>query len=127
MNMKLMVLGSEITAQKITASLDSRGIEVVSASDGPQTIALLKEERFDLAAIDASVEETEVACRCINELFDIPVVLIVKETEADWEKLMSPDTDGYITVEASGVETAARLKAVIRRWSSYSKSILNVW
>ena len=125
--MRLMVLGNETIAQKMTIALAVRGIEVVSTSDSTQALAQLKEERVDLAAIDASLGEIEMVCNCIAELFDIPLVLIVDESDADWEKLQSPDTDGYISAGASGAEMAARLQAVVRRWASHSRSSLNAW
>ena len=125
--MRLMVLGSKAMAREITSALAGQGIEVIYTPDGLQTIALLKKERVDLAAIDASLDDAEVACRCISELFSIPVVLIVSEADADWEKLQFPETDGYIFAGASGAEIAARLQAVVRRWSTYSRPSLNIW
>lgn len=103
--------------QRVSTSLAGEGIDVVSTSDRPQAMALLKHERLDLAVVDALAEDVEASCRCIRELWGIPVVLIVRERQADWERLQSLDTDGYIPERAGAAELAARLWAVVRHRS----------
>ncbi|TET12672.1 MAG: hypothetical protein E3J81_10375 [Dehalococcoidia bacterium] len=115
--MRVIAFGSEMIMQRVSTSLAGEGIDVVSTSDRPQAMALLKHERLDLAVVDALVEDVEASCRCIRELWGIPVVLIVRERQADWERLQSLDTDGYIPERAGAAELAARLRAVVRHRS----------
>lgn len=126
MRMRVMVFGREMMIQRLTTSLAGEGIEVV------HTKARLEPERFDLAVVDSSVEEADIACRYIKELGGIPVVLIVRERHADWERLQSLDSDGYIPERMGAAELAARLRAVVRRRSewenlSFHPLTLGVW
>ena len=109
--MRVMVFGKGIMIQRLAASLAGEGIEVV------QPMALPKQESFDLAVVDGSVEDAEGACRHIKDIWGIPVVLIVREREADWQRLQSLDTNAYILEQVGAAELAARLRAVVRRWT----------
>jgi DNA-binding response OmpR family regulator len=113
--MRVMILGSGTIIQRLSPSLARWGIEARSTSDGSQAMALLTQEKFDLAAVDGLVDGAEAACRSISECGDIPVVLIVSQQNADWERLESLDIDGYIPGGVDGDELAARLRAVVRR------------
>lgn len=104
-----MVLGHEAMIRRLSASLAGRGIEVV------RTMTVPKAESFDVAVVDSLVDEAEAVCRCIKQVCGVPVVLIVRGRQTDWEKLQSLDTDAYIPEGASGAEVAARLRAVVRR------------
>ena len=125
MAMRVMVFGSKMMIRRLTASLAGGGIKVIGASDGlDRMMALLKQDEFDLAVVDSLSEEAEAACRCINELWDIPLVLIVREKQANWEKLKSLDADGYIPEGAGEAELAARLKAVANRfWTAKHRDV----
>ena len=114
--MKVMVFGSEVMIQRLTASLVGEGIDVVGTSDRLEMMALLNRERFDIAMVSSLAGETEASCRCIRGLWGIPVVSVVEEEETDWERLQRLDPDGYIKDELGGTEVAARLRAVVRRW-----------
>ena len=103
------MLGHEAMIRRLSASLAGRGIEVV------RTMTVPKAESFDVAVVDSLVDEAEAACRCIKRVCGVPVVLIVRGRQTDWEKLQSLDTDAYIPEGASGAELAARLRAVVRR------------
>jgi DNA-binding response OmpR family regulator len=117
MKMKMMLIGSEEVTQKLSRSLAKEGIEARSTSDRPQAMALLKQERFDLAAVDGLADEAEVTCRYISERGGIPVVLLMTHGGPDWESLESLDIDGFIPDGVGDAELAARLRAVLRRRS----------
>jgi len=113
--MRVMVFGREMMIQRLTTSLAGEGIEVVPTKAQP------KGERFDLAVVDSLSEEAETACQCIKELWGIPVVLIVKGRQVDWDRLQSLDIDGFIPEWMGAAELAARLRAVVRRRSEWKK------
>ena len=109
--MRVIALGDRTMIRKLSTSLSEEGVEVVSM------ITLPKRKRFDLAVVDSSAEEAEVACRYIKQVWGIPVVLVVKRKQTDWERLQALDTDAYIPEDVSSAELIARLRAVVRRYS----------
>ena len=118
MAIRIIVFGSKKTVQKLTASLDGKRFDLVSLTEAPEVVALLGQKRFDLVVVDASVEKAEVACRSVSQLGHVPVVLMVKKRQANWEELKSLDVDGYLPDGVGGAELAVRLQAVVRRRSS---------
>ena len=114
--MRVVVLGDDMMVRRLSASLARQGIEVVG------TVPVLGEEGFDLVVVDSLEEEAETACRRIKQTRGVPVVLMVRGRQTDWDKLQSLDTDAYIPEGVSGAELAARLRAVVRRRSG-KKSI----
>ena len=118
MAMRVIVFGSKMMIRRLNASLAGGGIKVIGASDGlDRMMALLKQDKVALAVVDSLSEEAEAACRRINELWDIPLMLMVSEKRSNWEKLKLLDADGYIPEGAGKAELAARLQAVVRRCS----------
>jgi len=118
MTVSVIVFGSKKTVQKLTASLVGKRFDLVSLTEVPEVIALLEQKRFDLVIVDASVEKAEVACRSVSQLGHVPVVLMVKKRQANWEELKSLDVDGYLLDGVGGAELAVRLQAVVRRSSA---------
>lgn len=117
--MRVILLGSGTFVQRVDATLTQEGIEVVSAFTSPQTETLLAQETFDLAMVDTLIDDVEAACRSIRDLQGIPVALMVRERQQDWERLQALDADGYVPEVASDAEQAARLRAVVRRLSGW--------
>ncbi len=115
--MRVMILGRKTTTQRLSLSLAKQGIEAHSTSDESQVMALLSQQRFDLVAVDGLVYGAEAACNSIRERGGIPVVLIIRQIDPDWERLASLDIDGFIPRGVRGAELAARLRAVVRRWA----------
>ena len=114
--MRIMVFGRRRTIQRLIAFLAGEEIEMVGIPDGLDEMMVLQEEYgFDLALVDSLAEEAEATCHRINKFGSIPLVLIVSQRQADWERLQSLGTDGYLPEEARGAELAARLRAILRR------------
>jgi len=113
--MRVIVFGTRITLHRLSQSLGKEGIELVSPSETHEAIALLKHESFDLVVVDTSVKEADEICRRIEELECIPVALLVDKKRADWRRLDSLHSNGYICRNTKGAELAARLRAVARR------------
>ena len=114
--MRVIAFGNKMMIRRLTTSLARGGIEVVSLSEVSEAVALLKQERFDLVIVDGLMEEAGLVCHCISELRYIPVVLMIREAQADWRKLQSLDADGFIPDWAGQAELAARLRSIARRW-----------
>lgn len=113
--MKVIVFAGETIGQSVADSLAKEGIKVASALDGTAAVSMLRREHFDVALVDSLADEVGVACCCIGKLFKIPVMLLVGEGDADWERLQMLEPHGYIYEGTSGPEMAARLWAVMRR------------
>jgi len=117
MRMRILALGNQIMIRMLTASLAGDGIEVVGLSEIREAETLLEQERFDLAIVDSLIREAGMFCRCISKLERVPVVLMIREMQADWTKLQSVDADGFIPDWVGQTELTTRLKAIVRRWS----------
>ena len=108
--MRVIALGDRTMTRKLSTSLSEEGVEVVR-------MLTPRRKSFDLAVVDSSAEEAEAACRYIKQVWGIPVVLVVKRKQTDWERLQALDTDAYIPEDVSSAELIARLRAVVRRYS----------
>ena len=118
MAIRVIVFGSKETVEKLTASLDGKGFDLVSLTEAPEVLALLEQKRFDLVVVDASVEKAEVVCRSVSHFGQVPVALMIKKRQANWKELKSLDVDGYLLDGVGGAELAVRLQAIVRRSSA---------
>ena len=116
--MKVLLFADHSSARKLASSLQGRGHILVSTSEVPELANLLAKERFDLAVVDSRMENAEKACRHLDELCAIPLVLMVREKQADWAQLLPIDVDGYLPEGVKGAELVARLQAIWRRHSA---------
>jgi DNA-binding response OmpR family regulator len=71
---------------------------------------------FDLSIVDMLADNAEEACNCINDRWHLPLILIVKHQQADWEQLEVLEAYGYISDTFSKSELIARLAAIARRY-----------
>ena len=115
--MKVMVTGNRSTVHRLIASLAGRDHEVISFSNVYEVIALMEMEKLDLVVMDSLSEEMETICSYARELDGIPVALMVGQKQPDWAKTQSLGINGYLPREANGNELAARLQAIVRRYS----------
>ena len=102
------------------ACLAEEGVEVKSLPGGGDTMMALPDD-FDLAMVDNSALEAEAVCQCINKVWDIPLIVMVRR-DADWEKVESLGADGYVPIEAGKAELRARLRAILRRFEPTRKT-----
>lgn len=121
--MQVLVFGRLLVMQRTVDLLREEGISVISISDGfAEIIDLLETDRFNLAIIDSHAEEAKVAYYRINEFGAIPVVFIVSDRKADWNRIQSLDAFGYLPEHTGDRELAARLKTILRRRLTQKKT-----
>lgn len=121
--MKTIVYGRDKTVEKLTSLLENEGIEVKVKPEGHYDITDWQEENdFDLAIVDSCTESAESACRNIRETGNMPVVLLIDPKNTDWKKLIHMEADSYIPETKENTELAARLRAVLRRYSYRDRS-----
>jgi DNA-binding response OmpR family regulator len=113
--MKVIVFADDAIRQSIASTLNKEGVATAGAFDGIAMVNLLRREKFDVAIVDSLAEGVEVACCCINKLFDTPVLLLVRGERVDWKKLELMRPSGYLLEGTSGPEMVSRLWSVLRR------------
>lgn len=122
--LRVLVLGNSITVRRLTECVTDAGMDLVSFTEFPEALVILKQEKFDLAVIDSQHNEARLAIQSIAQLGCAPVALLIRENETNWKNLRSWDVDGFVPEESGKVEFVARIKAISRRASLASKSSL---
>jgi DNA-binding response OmpR family regulator len=114
----LVVDDEEAIAEAVRARLESEGLRVVVALDGPEAIRLHAEHRPDLVILDLmlpGMDGLEV-CKQIQRDAWTPVLMLTARTdEADKVAGFAVGADDYLTKPFSLRELAARTKAILRR------------
>ena len=113
--MKLMAIGDQRMLTELAAFLDRNSIELVGFAEVSAALAALKPAQFDAVVVDSSLAEAATVCRCVNDLEDTPLVVMIRGAKVDWAKLQSLNADGYILPGTGRSELVARLRAVLRR------------
>ena len=117
--MRAILYGSEKTTERFKRLLEDEGIEVIVIPEPlNETVNQWEEEDFDLAIIDSRMETAELAYKNIRECGNTPIALLVDPAESNWSKLLPLDADCYLPETKDKYELAARLRALIRRFSN---------
>ena len=102
--------------QLVAASLAQAGVDVLTANNGDQALALLQERHPDLAALDVNMPgltglELTRTIRADETLHNMPVILIsALDDEADIAAAKSAGADRYVTKPFS----PGALRAVVK-------------
>jgi len=114
----LVVDDEEAIAEAVRARLESEGLRVLVALDGPEAIRLHAEHRPDLVILDLmlpGMDGLEV-CKTIQKDAWTPVLMLTARTdEADKVAGFAVGADDYLTKPFSLRELAARTRAILRR------------
>lgn len=116
-----MAIANTMTITRLNACMDNNGVDLIGIAKMPEAIARLQQERFDVILIDSLLEEAGEACHCICEIARTPIALLVKETEANWQKLCGWEVDGFVPEGSGKIELVARMRAISRRGTGTSK------
>lgn len=99
------------------------GYDVILAEDGRQALDLFEKNHVSLVLLDVMMPQVDgfEVCRCIRKTSNVPIILITARGE-DFERIMGLDigADDYIVKPFSPGEVMARIRAVLRRMTSYS-------
>jgi DNA-binding response OmpR family regulator len=107
----------------VRIELTAQGFRVASATNGPDALRMLDEQRPDLVLLDILMEEMSgiEVLRRIRERANIPVIfLTAKGRDTDEVRGLELGADDYITKPFHPDELAARVRAVLRRSTSTS-------
>ncbi len=112
MKLKALALGSDDVTSWVATALVAKGIEVVRLYELPETIALLKDEGFNLAVVDSSVQDFENICFRIIWLCRIRVAAILRDPFLDTSNLRFLGVDAFYSTDAFPDEFADSMKAL---------------
>lgn len=115
MRLKILALGHPNVTGRISTSMGGRNIDLVCLSEIPESIALLKQEKFDLALVDSHMPGVESVCNQITFLCRTTVVLVTQGKDPDWGRLRHLEVDGFISDESEPNEFIARMLTIVRR------------
>jgi len=113
--LRVLVISKRNLARKVADSLEGSGMDIAFTSGISDAIFKLKAEKFDLALLDAYMDDLESACYRINWQCRTPVALIIKGSHQDWNLLRSLDVEGFIPEEAETTELYAHFSAIARK------------
>ncbi len=127
MQEKILVVDDEKEiAQLIRDYLRAEGYEVFMAFDGEEAVNCFREQKPQLAVLDImlpKMDGTEV-CRIIREESNIPILMIsAKKSDVDKILALGLGADDYMTKPFSPGEMVARVKAQLRRFTSFSAGL----
>ncbi len=114
----ILIVDDEPTIREVVELyLRREGYEVVTASDGPQAVAIVAAQRPDLVVLDLmlpGLNGLEVT-RHIRSSGYIPIIMLTARTEeADRVVGLELGADDYVTKPFSPRELVARVKAILR-------------
>lgn len=109
----------------IKRSLEQDGYNTVEATDGEMAIEKYKSSNIDLILLDVmmpGMSGIEV-CQQIREESDVPIIMLTAKGE-DMDKIMGLEygADDYMTKPFNILEVKARIKTILRRTSTVSKT-----
>jgi len=115
--MRIMVFGRQAFVARLASAFRGEDAQVSNAiipAGGDVEDAILHHD-CDLIVIESGIQDAAHYCAKIRErLGDVPVVIVTRRNDTDWNRMAAADVDGYISYEAGNEEINARLKAIVR-------------
>lgn len=114
----LVVEDEDALRESIRFTLEAEGYDVVTAADGPDGLARVRESNPSLVLLDLMLPGMSGIdlCRLIRQESDVPIVMVTaKDGEADKVLGLEMGADDYITKPFSTRELLARVRAHLRR------------
>ena len=97
------------------------GYQVITANDGLQTLAQVKEKKPDLLVLDINMPDMDgwEVCRRIRTESNLPILMLTARDDA-FDKVagLEMGADDYVTKPFEPRELVARIRAILRRASS---------
>lgn len=122
--MKVMIVDDEREiADLVEVYLKNDGYEVYKFYNGIEALNLIENESIDLAILDIMLPDVDglTLTKKIREKYDFPIIMLTaKETEIDKITGLTLGADDYVTKPFRPLELMARVKAQLRRYTSFS-------
>jgi two-component system alkaline phosphatase synthesis response regulator PhoP len=127
---RIMVVDDEPkVADLIRAYLEKDGYEVILAADGVTAVDKARKDKPDLIVLDLNLPEMDgiEVFRCVRTFSDLPVIMVTaRDEEVDKIVGLQLGADDYVTKPFSPRELAARVGAVLRRYSEGTRSTARI-
>ena len=112
-------------ADLVSVYLRGEGFHVFSCGNGADALDVLRKEQIDLAVLDVMLPDISgmTLCAEIRRTKQFPILMLTAKT-ADADKItgLTVGADDYMTKPFSPLELVARVKAQLRRYTSYNSS-----
>lgn len=108
----------------IRLNLEQDGFEVIEAYNGTEALDRLRDSLPDLILLDVMMPDIDgfEVLRTIREVSQVPVIMLTaKGEEEDVVKGLELGADDYVTKPFSPRELVSRVKAVLRRGSTFEE------
>ena len=123
----LVVDDEKLIVKGIQFSLIQDGYEVDCAYDGNEAMELARAREYDVILLDLMLPGLDglTVCQQVRSFADVPIIMLTANG-GDMDKILGLDSgaDDYITKPFSMLELISRIKAVLRRTSKESTSVL---
>ena len=124
--MNILVVDDEIEiADLIELYLKNEGYNVYKTYSSEKALKIIKQRNIDLAILDIMMPEIDgfTLCQTIRKKYNFPIIMVTaKITDADKIKGLNIGADDYITKPFMPLELLARVKAQLRRYTSYNQN-----
>lgn len=124
--MNVLVVDDEIEiADLIELYLKNEGYNVYKTYSSEKALKIIKQRNIDLAILDIMMPGIDGfnLCEKIRKEYNFPIIMVTaKITDADKIKGLNIGADDYITKPFMPLELLARVKAQLRRYTSYNQN-----
>lgn len=124
--MNVLVVDDEIEiADLIELYLKNEGYNVYKTYSSEKALKIIKQRNIDLAILDIMMPGVDGfnLCEKIRKEYNFPIIMVTaKITDADKIKGLNIGADDYITKPFMPLELLARVKAQLRRYTSYNQN-----
>ncbi|SFJ28010.1 MULTISPECIES: response regulator transcription factor [unclassified Bacillus (in: firmicutes)] len=124
MQHKILLVEDDLSIQEmVNGYLTKEGFVVAVASDGEEGLAKFSQDQFDLVILDIMMPKMDglEVMNMIRKKSSVPILIMsAKDTDLDKALGLGLGADDYICKPFSMIELSARVKAGIRRSTTYS-------
>lgn len=122
--MNILVVDDEREiADLVELYLKNEGFQVYKFYNGSSALMCIEKEKIDLAILDIMLPDIDglTICQKIREKQDFPIIMLTaKESEIDKITGLTIGADDYVTKPFRPLELMARVKAQLRRYTTFS-------
>lgn len=122
--MNILVVDDEIEiADLIELYLTTNGYHVYKAYNGKDALKILEKRQISLAILDVMMPNIDgfTLCETIRKKYNFPIIMVTaKVQKIDKITGLTKGADDYITKPFEPLELVARVKAQLRRFTSYN-------
>ncbi len=126
MNANILIIDDEQEiADLVELYLRNEGFIVFKYYTAKEALKCLDEQELDLAILDVMLPDIDgfTICRKIREKYNFPVIMLTaKNQEIDKISGLALGADDYVTKPFLPLELIARVKAQLRRYTSYNRA-----